>query len=157
MSAWLESPFVTGWAVWASKNVDRKRILLHVPTTSSVWQGHSLRRSTQRSRSGNRSPVERQRRGKVPTARTWPIEGGESCSRNTLHGPTGHVWTNVCRQPVTILVECATGEGDEVNSERRKVIDLGTELEYLKIETRLIDENHEMFPSVMGEYVFLKW
>ncbi len=27
------------------------------------------------------------------------------------------------------------------------------ELEYLKIETRLIDE---MFPSVMGEYVFLK-
>ena len=28
------------------------------------------------------------------------------------------------------------------------------ELEYLKIETRLIDE---MFASVMGEYVFLKW
>ncbi len=28
------------------------------------------------------------------------------------------------------------------------------ELEHLKIETRLIDE---MFPSVMGEYVFLKW
>ncbi len=27
------------------------------------------------------------------------------------------------------------------------------ELEHLKIETRLIDE---MFPSVMGEYVFLK-
>jgi hypothetical protein len=27
------------------------------------------------------------------------------------------------------------------------------ELEYLKIETMLIDE---MFPSVMGEYVFLK-
>ncbi len=28
------------------------------------------------------------------------------------------------------------------------------ELEHLKIESRLIDE---MFPSVMGEYVFLKW
>ena len=28
------------------------------------------------------------------------------------------------------------------------------ELEYLKIETKLIDE---MFASVMGEYVFLKW
>jgi hypothetical protein len=30
---------------------------------------------------------------------------------------------------------------------------LVVELEYLKIETRLIDE---MFASVMGEYVFLK-
>jgi hypothetical protein len=28
------------------------------------------------------------------------------------------------------------------------------ELEHLKIKTRLIDE---MFASVMGEYVFLKW
>jgi hypothetical protein len=28
------------------------------------------------------------------------------------------------------------------------------ELEHLKLDTRLIDE---MFPSVMGEYVFLKW
>ena len=32
---------------------------------------------------------------------------------------------------------------------------LVVELEHLKIETRLIDENDEMFPSEMGEYVFL--
>ena len=132
MSADLESSFVyTGWTVWSSKNATRKRILLHVPTTSSVWQGHTLRHSTQRNRSGNRSPAERKRRAEVAVARTWPIEGVEIWSRNTLHGPTGHVWTNTCRQSVVILVECAAGEGDEDNSERSKVIDLGVCLSYV--------------------------
>jgi hypothetical protein len=59
----LEVSFVyTDWVVWASTDVARKRILLHVPTVSSTWQGHNLRHSTQGIRSGNRSPAERKRR-----------------------------------------------------------------------------------------------
>ena len=53
--------------------------------------GTNFRRSTQRSRSGNRSPVENKRRGEVAVKSIRPIECGESCSRNTLEGPGGHV------------------------------------------------------------------
>ncbi len=56
------------------------------------------------------------------------------------------------------ICECRCDErlktkGEESSLLAYTVTGLHGELEHLKIETRLIDE---MFPSVMGEYVFLK-
>ncbi len=54
------------------------------------------------------------------------------------------------------LYECRCDERLKTKSEESTCLAytvLPGELEYLKIETRLIDE---MFASVMGEYVFLK-
>ncbi len=54
------------------------------------------------------------------------------------------------------LYECRCDERIKAKAEESTCLTytvLLEELEYLKIETRLIDE---MFPSVMGEYVFLK-
>jgi hypothetical protein len=54
------------------------------------------------------------------------------------------------------IYECRCDERPKTKSEkstRLTYTGLFGELEHLKIETRLIDE---MFPSVMGEYVFLK-
>jgi hypothetical protein len=55
------------------------------------------------------------------------------------------------------IYECRCDERLKTKSEkstRLKYTGFLGELEHLKIETRLIDE---MFPSGMGEYVFLKW
>ena len=54
------------------------------------------------------------------------------------------------------LYECRCDERLKTKAEESKCLAytvLLGELEYLKIQTRLIDE---MFASVMGEYVFLK-
>ena len=54
------------------------------------------------------------------------------------------------------LYECRCDERLKTKAEESTCLGytvLPGELEYLKIETRLIDE---MFASVMGEYVFLK-
>jgi hypothetical protein len=54
------------------------------------------------------------------------------------------------------IYECRCDERLKIKAEestRLTYTGLLGELEHLKIETRLIDE---MFPSVMGEYVFLK-
>ncbi len=54
------------------------------------------------------------------------------------------------------LYECRCDERLKTKTEESTCLTytvLFGELEYLKIETRLIDE---MFASVMGEYVFLK-
>jgi hypothetical protein len=54
------------------------------------------------------------------------------------------------------LYECRCDERLKTKDEESTCLtytELLRELEYLKIETRLIDE---MFASVMGEYVFLK-
>ncbi len=55
------------------------------------------------------------------------------------------------------IYECRCDERLKTKSEKSTRLGytgLLGELEHLKIKTRLIDE---MFPSVMGEYVFLKW
>jgi hypothetical protein len=57
----------------------------------------------------------------------------------------------------TLIYECRCDERLKTKSEkstRLTYTGLFGELEHLKIESRLFDE---MFTSVMGEYVFLKW
>ena len=54
------------------------------------------------------------------------------------------------------IYECRCDERLKIKTEKSTRLSytvLFGELEHLKIKTRLIDE---MFPSVMGEYVFLK-
>ena len=56
-----------------------------------------------------------------------------------------------------LIYECRCDERLQTKTKeftRLAYTGLVVELEHLKIETRLIDE---MFTSVMGEYVFLKW
>jgi hypothetical protein len=58
--------------------------------------------------------------------------------------------------PFFFLYECLCDERLKTKTQestRLTYIGFLGELEHLKIETRLTDE---MFPSVMGEYVFLK-
>ncbi len=76
-------------------------------------------------------------------------------SSNMMHNPV--YYESINRELKTRpIYECRCDERLKIKAEestRLTYTGLLGELEHLKIETRLIDE---MFPSVMGEYVFLK-